>query len=251
MTVQPIPACPVVIVDVRADGSGHLNVAGRHVDYPPGSAKRTRAAIIQDAAELARDLRRPVRMTSTDTTGTYRLAAHPDATVTALDEDGPRRRAPRRRRVDPTAASGATAPIPTSRTPQPAPLPATTAEAHSPSATAILTFSTGEVAYVTDATLIGRRPAACDGEAVAHYVPIADRTLTVSKTHARVEWNGGALWLTDRGSANGTLLECHGDPVVDVGPYEPYELRHGDTVQLGALRATITIPNAHRKPNWQ
>jgi len=51
------------MVDVRADGSAHLNVAGRHVDYPAGDVTETRTAVISYAADLARSVVEGIALT--------------------------------------------------------------------------------------------------------------------------------------------------------------------------------------------
>ena len=96
MASAPIPSYPVIHVDVRADGSAHVNVAGRHIDYPAGPIVDTRAAVIRYAVEMARTLGRPVRMTTTDPAGTFELAAHTDGTVSDLTTEA---KSKRRRRT--------------------------------------------------------------------------------------------------------------------------------------------------------
>jgi hypothetical protein len=84
MTAAPIPSYPVIYVDVRADGSAHLNVAGRHIYYPAGPLADTRAAVTRYAVDMALTLGRPVRINTTDPAGTFRMAAHPNGTLTDL-----------------------------------------------------------------------------------------------------------------------------------------------------------------------
>ncbi|MDM4763481.1 FHA domain-containing protein [Galbitalea sp. SE-J8] len=73
-----------------------------------------------------------------------------------------------------------------------------------------LQFSTGEFVEVRGAGLVGRAPAAEPGERVDQLVPITDPTRSVSKTHLAFGIDDGALWVSDRHSANGTRVESGG-----------------------------------------
>lgn len=69
-----------------------------------------------------------------------------------------------------------------------------------------LHFSTGESVTVHGTGLIGRRPGAQPGEYFDHYVTINDPGRSVSKTHLEFGQDGGAFWISDRYSANGTVV---------------------------------------------
>lgn len=70
----------------------------------------------------------------------------------------------------------------------------------------VLHFSTGETVTVTGSGLIGRRPTAQPGEYFDEYVTIEDPGRSISKTHLEFGQDGGVLWISDRFSANGTVV---------------------------------------------
>ncbi|PVZ96238.1 hypothetical protein DDQ50_07435 [Amnibacterium flavum] len=78
--------------------------------------------------------------------------------------------------------------------------------ARPPAARFGLHFSTGESVTVEGTGLIGRRPMAQPGEYFDHYVTIDDPGRSVSKTHLEFGQEGGAFWISDRYSANGTVV---------------------------------------------
>lgn len=113
MSTAPIPAYPIVYVDVASDGSAHVNVAGRHEHFDPAPGDVTRRAVTAYAAAVAAELHRPVRTRITDPDGQWLVAVHPTGTVTDLAE------APRKQ-LDP---AGRRSPFPP-RKPRSVPLPA-------------------------------------------------------------------------------------------------------------------------------
>jgi hypothetical protein len=56
----------------------------------------------------------------------------------------------------------------------------------------------------------------------------------VSRNHALIWREGGAIWLVDLGSSNGTLL--NGEPVTDV-----IDMIDGDAITLGATEFTLQV----------
>lgn len=245
--MQPtlIPAYPVLVVDVHQDGSAHANVAGRHINYPAAPAVDTRAAVTQYAAELATTLGRPIRMTTTDPHGTWHLAVHPDGTVTDLAPPAGRRRLPQLEHTPtPDGGRALTASVPTAA---PATVELVDVEGVSRGAIATLRFGTGDVARVAGSALIGRRPAAVDGELVDQLVTIDDLTRTVSKTHLLVAWVNGQLWITDRHSGNGSQIRRPVAQRTDLAPGRPYSVRHGDVVHIGGQRFTIDTATSSGK----
>ncbi|BDI22032.1 hypothetical protein [Herbiconiux sp. L3-i23] len=69
-----------------------------------------------------------------------------------------------------------------------------------------LHFSTGESVTVEGTGLVGRRPAPQPGEFFDGYVTIDDPGRSVSKTHLEFGQEGGVFWISDRFSANGTVV---------------------------------------------
>lgn len=280
MSTAPIPTYPIVYADVAGDGSAHVNVAGRHKNFGAAGRATTRQRVTAYAAAVAGELHRPVRMRISDPDGKWLVAVHPDGTVTDL-ADAPKNFRPRRQ--DPTVstphAEPAVAPRPTAPPPvispvsapdqlpdrveepldrSPAPelfevseLERTTLlrrpaappkEAADPTAT--LTFSTGEVARVTGAVLIGRRPSADAGEDVELTVTVDDESRKLSRTHLRIEWHDGNLWATDRGSGNGTTIERAEASPTELISWQPFRLHDQDVAVLGDVHVTISLKNS-------
>lgn len=237
-----IPTYPVIHVNIAVDGSAHVNVAGRHLDYPPNRIEDSRSQIAAYAVEYAKGLGRAVRMTTVEPTGESRLAVFPNGDIQLLEPTAKRGR----RKPAPTVAIATdqihdltvlAPPRPSRPTP---PLPHRTA-ARTPVAT--FRFTTGDVAHVTDRAIIGREPEAAR-DAVAEswqQIEVIDTSKTMSRVHAEVTWSGDRLLLTDRGSGNGTTVRRpHGD--VKLRSSEPFELRNGDTLIFGpVVSATLTI----------
>lgn len=262
MVSVPIPSYPVIIVDVHADGSAHVNVAGRHIDYPSAPIPDTRAAVTRYAVELAQTMARPVRMNTTDPQGTWNLAVHPDGTVTDLAPATTKSKRRRKIPLEPsTATTTATAIIDEDSPPLATPVPATVKTPPAPpvvvlhddiestrltqqapaSPVASLTFSTGETVTLSGSAIVGRRPVSDDSETLDQLVSINDESRTVSKAHFRIEWNDGALWIIDQQSGNGTSVQRAGTEHVQLTPWEPYALQHGDVVHIGDPTFTVSL----------
>ena len=244
------------MVDVRADGSAHVNVAGSHVEYPTGDETETRTAVIAYAADLARSMNRPVRMTTSGQDSTWKLAVHPNGTVTDLAaENAKPTRRPRTvleqpsaaatrpsSTIDRTPASSLSTPAPVverSDVGEAAPLEQGPSGAAVPIAT--LTSSTGVVARIRAATLLGCRPTAQGGKNTDELLTVDDGTCTISKTHARLEWRDGELWITDRHSANGTIAARPGQNSMNLTAGQPYQLIDGDVLRLGDTTFTVNM----------
>ncbi|CAN5343512.1 hypothetical protein BH09ACT5_BH09ACT5_24320 [soil metagenome] len=91
-----IPSYPVVHATVRSDGSAHVNVAGRHIDYPAADLDTTRDAVIAYTSGIASRLGRAVRMSTADADGLWTLGVYPDGEVVDL---APPAKEPRRQRA--------------------------------------------------------------------------------------------------------------------------------------------------------
>ncbi|WP_394551431.1 zinc-ribbon domain-containing protein [Agromyces sp. MMS24-JH15] len=95
-----------------------------------------------------------------------------------------------------------------------------------------LTFSTGEVRRVSGRGLIGRRPIPEPGESFDHLVQIADRTLSVSKTHVEFGELEGDLWVSDRYSGNGTIVDRPDAAPLRCEPGRRYVVPRGSWVRV-------------------
>lgn len=237
-----IPTYPVIHVNVAADGSAHLNVAGDHRDYPAGPIETTREQIIGYAVEVAARLGRGVRMTTVDPTGQWKLAVFPTGEVEPL-EPAPARgrgRSAPTVKIDVDELAGVTV----LRAPPPIPpMPAAPARTATRAPVAVLRFTTGDVAHVTDRAILGREPESARDAAAEGWqqVEVIDTSKTMSRAHAELTWSDDRLLIRDRGSGNGTTIRRpSGD--VELRPDEPFELRSGDTLIFGPIvSATLTI----------
>lgn len=95
-----------------------------------------------------------------------------------------------------------------------------------------LQFSTGEKVTVFGTGLIGRRPLGASGERFDHLVQIADRSLSVSKTHVEFGEHEGTLWVADRFSGNGTVVRHLDGTAVRCEPGRRYLVPRGSRVEL-------------------
>jgi hypothetical protein len=97
----------------------------------------------------------------------------------------------------------------------------------------VLQFSTGESVTVFGAGLIGRNPVREPAEYFDHLVTIVDPGKSVSKTHLEFGQAGGAFWVTDRFSGNGTVIrEPDSDPR-RCDPGKRYRIVRGTRVSMG------------------
>lgn len=103
----------------------------------------------------------------------------------------------------------------------------------------VLTFSTGETRTVFGTGLIGRRPLPQPGESFDQLVQIADRTLSVSKTHIEFGEHEGMLWIADRFSGNGTIVRRPDDGALRCEPGRRYLVPRGSRVELAEQYFTV------------
>lgn len=103
----------------------------------------------------------------------------------------------------------------------------------------VLTFSTGETRTVFGTGLIGRKPLPQPGESFDQLVQIADRTLSVSKTHLEFGEHEGMLWVADRFSGNGTIVRRPDDGALRCEPGRRYLVPRGSRVELAEQSFTV------------
>ncbi|AZC12562.1 MULTISPECIES: FHA domain-containing protein [unclassified Microbacterium] len=109
-----------------------------------------------------------------------------------------------RRGRDPFAP--ALAPVTFPQAPAPTPRPRSAARGGVP----LVRLDSGERLSLESALILGRTPTApADAPAEAFQWPDLSRSL--SKSHARLEWDGARLWVTDLGSTNGTFIRTAGN----------------------------------------
>jgi hypothetical protein len=141
--------------------------------------------------------------------------------------------------LDAAASSALTGP-PSAPAAAPAATPAVTSVASArTSPRFVLSFSTGETRTVFGTGLIGRRPLPQPGEEFDHLVQIADRTLSVSKTHLEFGEHEGQLWIADRFSGNGTVVRRPDDGALRCEPGRRYLVPRGSLVELAEQSFTV------------
>lgn len=101
-----------------------------------------------------------------------------------------------------------------------------------------LRFDTGEVVAIHGPGLVGRAPRAAEDELVMHLVPIADDTRSISKTHFAVGVDAQGLFVSDRGSTNGTSI-LRGGSAIAAPPDAPVRLVAGDRIVFGDRFADV------------
>jgi hypothetical protein len=97
----------------------------------------------------------------------------------------------------------------------------------------VLQFSTGESFTVHGSGLIGRNPQSEPGEFFDHLVRVLDSGKSVSKTHLEFGQEGGAFWVKDRFSGNGTIIR---EPDISARRAEPdrrYRVVRGTRIDIG------------------
>ncbi|QJW37633.1 RDD family protein [Cellulosimicrobium protaetiae] len=160
----------------------------------------------------------------------------------------------------PAVAPAAPAPAAPAPAPAPAPVPATAPPAAEPAepewdstrmtardvramdpapdVAVVLELESGERRAVDRPTLLGRNPQAPD-DGPWILVAVDDPTRSVSKTHAELRVDPSGLWLTDRGSTNGTVVSVPGAPprVAEAGARVRVPV--GATIHVGDRRIVV------------
>lgn len=120
----------------------------------------------------------------------------------------------------------------------PAPTPEPPVASPDPGALAI-ELPDGRRLAVTGRMLLGRDPAELDGWRGAELVRLIDPERSVSKTHAAIEPDQGALLVHDLASTNGTERATPLGQVLPVSPGHPLRVEVGDALHLGSFRIRL------------
>lgn len=113
--------------------------------------------------------------------------------------------------------------------------PSTTAPA-----SAHITLDTGHKLRLATVLTIGRSSPLHAPDA-DHY-PWVDMSRTLSKQHAKFEWDGARLWLTDLGSTNGTFV-LRDERFWQMVPFKRTEIGSGERVRLGDRSLIVSVPH--------
>ncbi|MCW2729923.1 MAG: serine/threonine protein phosphatase [Mycobacterium sp.] len=101
-----------------------------------------------------------------------------------------------------------------------------------------LEFDDGSAVGVRGAGLIGRDPAPSPGDRFEHLITLADDTLTVSRTHLEFGTYASGLWIRDRSSTNGSVIETNGHRTA-VATEMSVSAPAGSTIHFGAHRVAV------------
>lgn len=113
-------------------------------------------------------------------------------------------------------------------------------QALSPAAvtTVELELESGARQLVDGLARIGRNPEAGAGEDVL-LIRVDDPSRSVSKNHADLGVDSAGLWLTDRGSTNGTVISAAGLPPRVAEPGAKVRVPMGSTIHVGDRRVVV------------
>lgn len=147
-----------------------------------------------------------------------------------------------------TAQTAQTAPA-APAAPAPAPDVAFPAGAAAPAAATrraqqVVRFDDGSLVRVPVFGLLGRDPEAVPGENVDALVRLEDPERLMSKTHAAFGQDADGVWVRDRASRNGTLLEGPEGESIDVPADQAMRAPAGWTVRVGGRSFTVIARGA-------
>lgn len=92
-----------------------------------------------------------------------------------------------------------------------------------------------EPVIVEGALYLGRKPVAGAEHPQARLLVVDDEARSVSKTHALLEVDSGALWVHDLHSTNGVWVVPAGEDAIEVTPGERAPVPAGSELELGDL----------------
>lgn len=106
--------------------------------------------------------------------------------------------------------------------------------------TAVLRLWDGRRLTLEGLALVGRNPTTRPGEAEPlHRLTLDDPTRSVSKTHVAIGVDADGVWVTDRGSTNGTVVQGADGSRVECTPDVAVRVPRGATVRLGRYWFTV------------
>ncbi|MGP3533805.1 FHA domain-containing protein [Microbacterium sp. RD1] len=113
------------------------------------------------------------------------------------------------------------------------PLPRRPARAGAP----LVQLDSGQRLVLESALILGRNPSA-PADAPAEVFQWPDLSRTLSKSHARLEWDGTRVWVTDLGSTNGTFVRT-GTTSQPLLPHQRTPLPSPASLELGDRAVTV------------
>src|SRR5690606_35679407 len=103
----------------------------------------------------------------------------------------------------------------------------------------LLTFDTGQRERLPTPVVVnlGRKPERTDDD--DRLIVVKDSEGSVSKTHLRLEYRRGSVWLTDQGSTNGTGIFDDSGEGARLHPGVRVRLEEGSRVRVGKRNFTV------------
>lgn len=135
--------------------------------------------------------------------------------------------------VIPAASATPVAPIKEAAAPTPAAESETSKSDSKAKTSAQLEISDGRRITIFGKVLVGRNPAAREGETADDTISVADKSRSVSKTHLSVEITDGVVWVEDRKSMNGTVVTLPDDEQIILGGGQRVKVPVGASVAFG------------------
>jgi uncharacterized RDD family membrane protein YckC len=114
-----------------------------------------------------------------------------------------------------------------------------------PAAIGVTSFrlDSGEVIPVTRHGVLGRDPVSPSGDPSDILIALAGDTLSVSKTHLEFGVESGTVWVSDRGSTNGSAIVRDDGVEYELEPGERLTVVAGDRVRVGTRFLAIEGPS--------
>jgi len=270
---QRVTDWPRITATLNLDGSGTITVNGSERPCAAASVEELRTGITARCVAIATGIRRPVRLTVTEPSGTWQLAVRPEGIVQLIDDAGmippadgltvDEGRCRHCRRLQPVTethcaqcgiaephrvelaplADSAPAPSGIDSEPEPSPpadddMALTRLRPPVPDRPTLrLHFNTQETVDVTGNATIGRNPSSIDGR---HPVSVASPGRMLSRTHALLDLDeAGHIVVTDHHSGNG--VETLTEPPMWLTPGQPYVMQPGTTLRMGDVDCTPEV----------
>lgn len=102
-----------------------------------------------------------------------------------------------------------------------------------------LIFASGQHAIVTGNGLIGRQPLPDPGETFRHILAVPDPSRSLSKTHLEFGFDEGGLWVSDRWSANGSVLVAPTQAPLPLEAGRRYRAKIGSRLLLSSVEMAV------------
>jgi pSer/pThr/pTyr-binding forkhead associated (FHA) protein len=108
-----------------------------------------------------------------------------------------------------------------------------------PPGTTAFRLDSGQVVPITRHGVLGRAPVSPAADPSDLLFTVPGDTLSISKTHLEFGLEAGRVWVSDRGSTNGSVL-LRGDGVeLPLLPGQRFTVARGDRIRVGTRLLTV------------